>query len=133
MTAFSSVYETEPVGEVTDQRDFYNAVVKVESELEPRALLAECKAVERELGRPERGVRGGPRPIDVDVLLVGDLTFADERLILPHPQLTQRRFVLEPLLEVDPELALPDGSSLAGSLAALPSGQRVKRVGALDR
>jgi 2-amino-4-hydroxy-6-hydroxymethyldihydropteridine diphosphokinase len=125
----SSVYETEPVGEMTDQRDFYNAVVEVRTELEPHRLLDECKRIEGELGR-RPGPRHGPRPIDVDLLLVGDATLADERLVLPHPEVTRRRFVLVPLLELDPELALPDGTRLADALAALGR-ERATRVGSL--
>jgi 2-amino-4-hydroxy-6-hydroxymethyldihydropteridine diphosphokinase len=128
---WSSVYETEPVGEVLDQRDFYNAVIGVETSLEPHALLDECKRIERELGRTAGGPRGGPRPIDVDLLLVGDLMVADERLVLPHPEVTRRRFVLAPLLELEPGLTLPDGTSLAGALAALGDEQRVRAVGPL--
>jgi 2-amino-4-hydroxy-6-hydroxymethyldihydropteridine diphosphokinase len=126
----SSVYETEPVGEVADQRDFYNAAVEVRSALEPHRLLDECKRIERELGR-RPGPRHGPRPIDVDLLLVGERTLADERLVLPHPEVTRRRFVLVPLLELDPELALPDGTRLADALAMLEPDQRVALVGPL--
>ena len=126
----SSVYETEAVGEVADQRDFYNAAVEARSALEPHRLLDECKRIERELGR-RPGPRHGPRPIDVDLLLVDDTTLADERLVLPHPEVTRRRFVLVPLLELDPELALPDGTRLADALATLAPGQRVARVGRL--
>jgi 2-amino-4-hydroxy-6-hydroxymethyldihydropteridine diphosphokinase len=97
--ASSSTYETDPVGEVLDQPDFLNACLRVETELEPEALLDACKAVERELGRLEGGVRHGPRPIDLDVLLLGDLSYASERLQLPHAQVTARRFVLIPLDE----------------------------------
>ena len=122
--AASSVYETEPQGEVTDQRDFLNACLAVETELAPEPLLDACKAVERELGRTPGGVRHGPRPIDVDVLLLGELEFRSERLTLPHPEVTSRRFVLEPLLELDSELRLPDGRALASFTAAL-AGQRV--------
>jgi 2-amino-4-hydroxy-6-hydroxymethyldihydropteridine diphosphokinase len=129
----SSVYETEPVGEVTVQRDFYNAVIEVETTLEPHDLLARCKHVERELGRDPGGPRHGPRTIDVDVLLVGDLMTSDERLVLPHPEVTQRRFVLVPLLELDPNLALPDGTPLATALAGLPPGQRALQLGPLAR
>jgi 2-amino-4-hydroxy-6-hydroxymethyldihydropteridine diphosphokinase len=126
----SSVYETEPVGELTRQRDFYNAVIEVRTALEPHRLLDECKRIEAELGR-RPGRRHGPRPIDIDILLVGDVTVADERLVLPHPEITRRRFVLVPLLELAPDLSLPDGSSLAAVLAALESSQRVTRVGSL--
>jgi 2-amino-4-hydroxy-6-hydroxymethyldihydropteridine diphosphokinase len=127
--ASSSVYDTEPVGEVLDQPDFLNAVVRVETELGPEALLDACKAVERELGRVAGGVRHGPRPIDVDVLLLGDVAYASERLTLPHAEVTARRFVLVPLLELDPEVALPDGSRAAAALEALGEGAAVRRSG----
>ena len=127
--ASSSVYETEPVGEVLDQRDFLNACLRVETALEPEALLDACKAVERELGREPGGPRHGPRPIDVDVLLLGDMVHASERLALPHAEVTSRRFVLVPLLELDPELTTPDGVRLADALAALGPGQDVRVAG----
>jgi 2-amino-4-hydroxy-6-hydroxymethyldihydropteridine diphosphokinase len=111
--ASSSVYDTEPVGEVLDQAEFLNAVVRIETGLEPPALLDACKAVERDLGRIVGGVRHGPRPIDVDVLLLGDRTLRSERLSLPHAQVTSRRFVLVPLLELEPELVLPGGGGRA--------------------
>jgi 2-amino-4-hydroxy-6-hydroxymethyldihydropteridine diphosphokinase len=127
--ASSSVYETEPVGEVLDQRDFYNACVQIETELEPHALLDACKAVERVLGREPSGVRHGPRPIDVDVLLLEDVEFESDRLRLPHREVTTRRFVLLPLLELDPDLELPDGTLAADALDALGPGQDVRKVG----
>ncbi len=128
--ASSSVYETEPVGLVLDQRDFYNACIRVETDLGPEGLLDACKAVERSLGREAGGVRHGPRPIDVDGLLLGSLEYRSERLTLPHPEVTSRRFVLVPLLELDPGLTLPDGARLADALAALGgAGQDVRRVG----
>jgi 2-amino-4-hydroxy-6-hydroxymethyldihydropteridine diphosphokinase len=129
--ASSSVYETEPVGLVLDQRSFLNACVRIETSLEPLGLLDACKAVERELGREAGGLRHGPRPIDVDVLLLGERSFDSERLNLPHPEVRSRRFVLVPLLELDPALTLPDGTALADALAALGSapGQDVARVG----
>jgi 2-amino-4-hydroxy-6-hydroxymethyldihydropteridine diphosphokinase len=114
--ASSSVYETEPVGEVLDQREFFNACVRIETELEPEPLLDACKAVERELGRTPGGVRHGPRPIDVDVLLLGERELTSERLTLPHAEVTSRRFVLEPLLELEPQLTLPDGTRVADRL-----------------
>ena len=109
--ASSSVYETEPVGLVLDQRDFFNACLRVETEHGPEELLDACKAVERSLGREPGGVRHGPRPIDVDVLLLDEVQYASDRLTLPHPEVTSRRFVLVPLLELDPELTLPDGDA----------------------
>ena len=131
--AVSSLYETEPVGEILDQPDFLNAVARVRTSLEPLELLDTCKAVEAELGRAFGGPRHGPRPIDVDVLLLEDVEFEHERLQLPHPEVTSRRFVLEPLLELGPGLALPDGRRLAEFVDALGHGQRVERAGTLER
>jgi 2-amino-4-hydroxy-6-hydroxymethyldihydropteridine diphosphokinase len=127
--AVSSLYETEPVGEILDQPDFLNAVARVRTELEPEDLLDLCKAIEIEHGRLLGAARHGPRPLDIDVLMLGDLELETERLTLPHPQVTGRRFVLEPLLELDPSLSLPDGTKLAGALDALGAGQRVRRAG----
>ena len=127
--ASSSTYETEPVGEILDQPDFLNACVRIATAHDPEALLDACKAVERALGREADGARHAPRPIDVDVLLLGDLTYASERLRLPHAEVTSRRFVLIPLLELDPQLATPDGAPLAEALAALDPAVRVSRAG----
>lgn len=129
--AISSAYVTEPVGEVLDQPDFLNAAVRVRADLEPEALLDVCKAVEAERGRALDAPRHSPRPLDVDLLLLGDLELETERLTLPHREVTTRRFVLAPLLELDPELTLPDGTRLADALAALHDGQRVERAGAI--
>ena len=122
--ASSSLYETEPVGEVLDQREFFNACVRIETELGPEPLLDACKAVERALGREPGGVRHGPRPIDVDVLLLEGVTHESERLRLPHREVSTRRFVLVPLLELDPDLP-----GAAGALAALGEGQDVRLTG----
>jgi 2-amino-4-hydroxy-6-hydroxymethyldihydropteridine diphosphokinase len=127
--ASSSVYETEPVGEVTDQPDFLNACVRIETPLGPEELLDACKATERALGREPGGVRHGPRAVDVDVLLLGNREYASERLELPHREVCSRRFVLVPLLELDPHLRLPDGTSLARALEELGAGQDVRRAG----
>ena len=127
VVASSSAYETAPQGEVADQPDFLNACVAVETDLEPEPLLDVCKVVERELGRRAGGPRHGPRPIDVDLLLLGDRELRSERLTLPHPEVAARRFVLEPLLELDPDLALPDGTRLASLLDSVRE-QRVKRL-----
>ena len=127
--AISSTYETEPVGEVLDQADFLNAAIRVRTELEPEALLALCKEIEVARGRQLDAPRHSPRPLDVDLLLLGDLELSSERLTLPHPEVSSRRFVLAPLLELDPELALPDGRRISDFLAALGSGQRAERSG----
>lgn len=127
--ASSSVYETEPVGEVLDQRSFFNACVRIETDLGPDELLAACKAVERELGREPGGQRHGPRPIDVDVLLLGDLRHRSERLNLPHEEVTSRRFELVPLLELEPDLEVPGRGRAADALAALGPGQDVASAG----
>jgi 7,8-dihydro-6-hydroxymethylpterin-pyrophosphokinase len=104
----------------------------VRTDLEPEALLDVCKAIEAEHGRELDGPRHAPRPIDLDLLLLGDVEVRTDRLELPHPETTSRRFVLAPLLELDPDLALPDGTSLAGALESLPAGeQRVTRAGKL--
>jgi 2-amino-4-hydroxy-6-hydroxymethyldihydropteridine diphosphokinase len=127
--ASSSVYETEPVGLVLDQRDFYNACLRIETDLDPEPLLDVCKAVEHDLGRETGTVRHGPRVIDVDLLLLGDLRYSSGRLTLPHPEASSRRFVLVPLLELDPQLTLPGGESLARQLEQLPADGAVRRVG----
>jgi 2-amino-4-hydroxy-6-hydroxymethyldihydropteridine diphosphokinase len=128
--ASSSTYDTEPVGDVLDQPDFLNAAIRVETALGPEDLLDACKDVERQLGRDlEGGIRHGPRPIDVDLLLLGDTEYASERLTLPHDQVLARRFVLIPLLELDMDLAVPSGERLADALAALPVEEGVRREG----
>jgi 2-amino-4-hydroxy-6-hydroxymethyldihydropteridine diphosphokinase len=127
VVASSSLYETAPQGELLEQPDFLNACLLIETELRPEELLDVCKQIEHELGREAGGPRHGPRPIDVDVLLLGDARRDSERLTLPHPELRTRRFVIEPLLELDPELRLPDGTRLA-DLLPTDRNKRVARV-----
>lgn len=127
--ASSSLYETEPVGLVLDQPNFLNACLRIRTARGPEDLLDACKAVEREVGRAASGPRHGPRVIDVDLLLLGDLEHRSDRLTLPHPEVSSRRFVLVPLLELDPELILPTGVRLADALRELGGGQAVRRVG----
>ncbi len=122
--AVSSTYETAPVGELLDQPDFLNAVIRIRTALEPEALLEACKATEAQRGRVPEAPRHSPRALDVDLLLLGDLEFSSERLTLPHREVRTRRFVLVPLLELDPELSLPDGTCLADCLAALPEDEQ---------
>jgi 2-amino-4-hydroxy-6-hydroxymethyldihydropteridine diphosphokinase len=125
----SATYETEPVGLVLDQPRFLNACLRIETELGPEQLLDACKATEREVGRAAGGPRHGPRVIDVDLLLLGEEEYTSARLTLPHAEVSTRRFVLVPLLELDPELTLPDGRALAAELAGLGPGQDVRPGG----
>ena len=103
--AFSTVYETPPWGYL-DQPAFLNQVVRAETDLEPLALLRFLKHLERKLGR-KPGVRYGPRLIDLDILLYEDLVFDDPKLVIPHPRLAERAFVLVPLTEIAPDLRHP--------------------------
>lgn len=129
--AVSSLYETEPVGEILDQPDFLNAAIRIRTALDPDNLLDVCKTIEAEQGRAFGGPRHGPRPIDIDLLLLGDLDLSTDRLTLPHPEIRARRFVLVPLLELDPDLRLPDGTELRETLASLGLGQRAEKAGSL--
>ncbi len=101
----SSIYETEPVG-YTEQPWFLNLVCRGHTTLEPRLLLDFVKALEREMGR-KPGVRWGPRLIDVDILFYDDVVYSDEALVIPHPRIQERRFVLVPLAEIAPDLVHP--------------------------
>ena len=131
--ASSSVYDTDPVGEVPDQPSFLNACLRVRTTLEPLELLDAVKELERKLGRfdlgPAHPPRHGPRAIDIDVLMLGDIELRHERMSLPHEQLLSRRFVLIPALELDLELCAPDGSRLADALAALTLTEGVRWAG----
>jgi 2-amino-4-hydroxy-6-hydroxymethyldihydropteridine diphosphokinase len=130
--AVSSLYMTEPVGEILDQPDFLNAAARVSTDLEPEGLLDVCKRIELDMGRDPDAPRHSPRPVDLDLLLLGDLVLETDRLSLPHREVTTRRFVLAPLLELDPDLTLPDGTCLADSLGAMPTDeQRVEVAGEL--
>jgi len=101
----SRVYETEPVGGV-EQDDFWNLVVELDTDATPRELLARAQAAELAQGRT-RATRWGPRTLDVDVLIVGELTSDDPEILVPHPRMFERRFVLEPLAELAPDLVDP--------------------------
>jgi 2-amino-4-hydroxy-6-hydroxymethyldihydropteridine diphosphokinase len=128
--ASSSTYDTDPVGELLDQPSFLNACLQIRTSLGPEQLLDACKAIEAELGRQAGGPRHGPRLIDIDVLLLGELVHSSPRLTLPHPQVLARRFVLIPLLELDFELRAPAGERLAHALALLPVTEGVRLAGA---
>jgi 2-amino-4-hydroxy-6-hydroxymethyldihydropteridine diphosphokinase len=113
--AVSTLRETDPVGFV-DQPRFLNGAAAVETELEPRELLERLLAVERVLGRERTGRRFGPRTVDLDLLLYGDRVVDEPGLTVPHARLAERRFALEPLVELDPELVLPDGRRIVDLL-----------------
>ena len=125
--AVSSVYETEPVGG-PEQGPYLNLAVRVSTGRSPHGLLRLCNQVEAALGRV-REVRWGPRTVDVDVLLYGDRIVATRRLRVPHPRLTERAFVLVPLMEVAPGLTLPGGGSAASALARLAPVEGVHMIG----
>ena len=106
VVAVSSFRETDPVG-FLDQPRFLNAAAALETDLSPRALLDALLAVERSLGRTREGPRYGPRTIDLDLLVYGDLVLEEPGVTVPHPRLHERRFALEPLAELDPGLVVP--------------------------
>lgn len=108
----SSLYETTPVGG-PPQRSFVNLVARIETDLAPQELLALCKEVEQAMGRDSSEIRWGPRVADLDVLLYGDEKVNEPDLEIPHPRMARRRFVLVPLLEVEPEAIDPWGSRYA--------------------
>ena len=112
----SAFRETDPVG-FRDQPWFLNAAAALETRLAPRDLLARFLAIERELGRSRQGPKFGPRTIDLDLLLYGDEIIDEPGLRVPHPRLADRRFVLEPLAELDPALVVP-GRGAVGALLA---------------
>ena len=121
----SSVYETEPVG-LADQPTFLNAVAQISTGLNARQLLTQLLEVEQRLGRTS-AVRNGPRVIDLDLLLIGSSVIAEPGLVVPHPRLNERRFVLAPLAEIAPELVHPVlGVTMAKLFSQLPEGEWVR-------
>jgi 2-amino-4-hydroxy-6-hydroxymethyldihydropteridine diphosphokinase len=118
VTAVSAFRDTAPVG-LRDQPRFLNAAARIETALRPRELLERLLAVEQALGRTRTGPRFGPRTIDLDLLLYGDSMLAEPGLTVPHPRLRERAFVLEPLAELDPTLAIPGLGDVKSLLAAL--------------
>jgi 2-amino-4-hydroxy-6-hydroxymethyldihydropteridine diphosphokinase len=118
LIAVSTLRETDPVG-YADQPPFLNGAAVVDTELAPRELLERLLAIERELGRVRaEGPRYGARTIDLDLLLYGDLVVDETGLTVPHPRLAERRFALEPLHELDPDLRLPDGRAVRELLSS---------------
>jgi 2-amino-4-hydroxy-6-hydroxymethyldihydropteridine diphosphokinase len=133
VVALSSLYETEPVG-YHDQPAFLNAVVALETQLEPTPLLRGLLAIERQLGRDRsQGPLKGPRTLDLDLLLMGDWIVADEELSMPHPALVQRRFVLAPLAEIAPGLRHPQSNQTMADLLALLPDEGENRISAVRR
>lgn len=125
VTQVSSFYCTEPVGDQA-QDDFVNAVVELETDLDPLGLLSACQAIENELGRV-RERRWGPRTIDLDILLYGDRVVSEDRITVPHPFLPMRRFVLVPLAEIAPEVVHPlSGKTVKELLEGLDDPHRVE-------
>ncbi|MER3408648.1 MAG: 2-amino-4-hydroxy-6-hydroxymethyldihydropteridine diphosphokinase [Thermoleophilia bacterium] len=118
VAAVSSLRETQPVGYL-DQPPFLNGAAALDTCLSPRALLERLLAIEQALGRRRQGPRFGPRVIDLDLLLYGDLAVDEPGLTVPHPRLSERRFVLEPLSELAPDLVVPGRGPLRDLLAAL--------------
>ena len=107
VVAVSPVYETEPVGGPPGQQDYLNLVVELDTEQTPRQLLGLCRRLEAAAGRV-RVERWGPRTLDVDILIVGELRVDEPDLVVPHPRMQERRFVMAPLADLAPELVPPD-------------------------
>lgn len=128
VTAVSSLYETPPWGPVP-QGPYLNACVALDTTLSPRELLTLCLAIERDHGR-ERAIRWGPRTLDIDVLLYGDEAIDEEGLIVPHPRMTERAFVLVPLAEIAPELSI-GGRAIRDILSGVETDE-IRKVGSLD-
>jgi 2-amino-4-hydroxy-6-hydroxymethyldihydropteridine diphosphokinase len=127
IAAASSLYETEPV-EYIEQPWFLNYVVLLETTLSPQELMSAILNIEEQMGR-RRLVKKGPRSIDIDILLFGDVVLKSDALTIPHPEMHRRRFVLEPLAEIAPEVVHPVlHKSIRELLAALPEGQIVRRA-----
>jgi len=123
----SSLYETEPVG-YTDQPEFINCALEMETLLPPETLLERLRAIERELGRIER-VKWHEREIDIDILLYGDLRLESPFLTIPHPEMSRRRFVLAPMAEIAPDVVHPTlGATMTELLAICPDGSHVRRI-----
>ncbi len=128
--AVSGAYETAPQG-VEDQPEFLNAACRVSTGLGPRDTLRVAKEIEADAGRVD-GPRWGPRPLDIDILLWDGGAWDDADLQIPHPRLHERRFALQPLVEVEPLIVLPDGRAASDLLAAIPAHEQpVRRIGDL--
>ena len=128
VTALSSFYETSPVGNVI-QEVFYNAVLRLTTQLDARSLLVNLQRIENETFKRVRTIHQGPRSMDLDLLLYGDKVINEKDLVVPHPRLTERRFVLEPLCEIAPNLVHPlTGKTVHELLASLKSDETVVKL-----
>ncbi len=128
VTGLSPFYETSPVG-VTDQPFFLNAVLKLSTVLDPHGLLQRLQDIECTAFRRKRALRWGPRTMDLDLLLFGDLVISCDDLTIPHPRMAERRFVLEPLCTLAPDLLHPVlGRSMRELLTELPATEQVTRI-----
>jgi len=123
----SSLYITEPAG-YEDQEDFLNMVIKIYTELSPRELFSLCKSIEKEMGRVTE-IRWGPRVIDLDILLYEDNIIKEEDLVIPHPRMHERAFVLIPLAEIEPYLVHPVlGKDIKNLIKELKTFGRVEKI-----
>jgi 2-amino-4-hydroxy-6-hydroxymethyldihydropteridine diphosphokinase len=125
----SSIYETSPVDSAPGAPAYLNAVMEIEFHRPAIALLDSLLKIERALGRPSKRPRNAPRTIDLDLLYAGNLTLNSPEIIVPHPRITQRRFVLQPLADVAPELILPGQTlSIRHLLIGLKSEEEVTKI-----
>lgn len=123
----SAIYETEPIGTASDAGAFLNAVAEIGYTGHPAELLEALHSIEEKMGRPSKRPRNASRPIDLDLLYAGNLVLANDQIVVPHPRLHMRRFVLQPLHDIAPELRLPgQESTVSELLAVLSDGSRVE-------
>ncbi len=128
IAALSSFFDTEPVGPV-QQANFLNAVARLETALSPQELLRQLQQIETGIFQRKREIPGGPRPMDLDLLFYGSLILHEPGLVIPHPRLHERRFVLEPLVEIAPDFIHPGlGRSVKALLRSVKTTERVTKI-----